>query len=365
MRERIVIVGGGIAGLSTAWHLAQSGTHDIVLIERESTLASQATAQNAAILRTTIDDPPTAALAARSAAFLARPPNGFEPLLDACGMVVVTRADFGPPLGLRRGAQAQRLDAARLRALVPDLAANRGDAWLVDGEGRVDVGALARGFETGARARGVAIETGARVRRLHAGAHGVELDDGTSIAADQVVIAAGAWAAPLAQAIGSRVELSPTRRHLIVTRPDERIDPRGPIVWSDVDDIYTRPEADGLMVCPCDEEDVDPDTLVVSADALSLTRRKCAAAFGTFQPLAPARFWAGLRTHAADRRFVLGRDPDVPGLVWAAGLGGHGITCSVAVGEIAAAAVLGSAMPADLIEPFSPARFAAIEAQRS
>jgi glycine/D-amino acid oxidase-like deaminating enzyme len=72
-----------------------------------------------------------------------------------------------------------------------------------------------------------------------------------------------------------------------------------------------------------------------------------------------------LRTHAADRRFVIGRDPDVSGLVWAAGLGGHGITCGSPVGEIAAAAVLDRKMPADLVEPFSPARFAAAEARRS
>jgi D-arginine dehydrogenase len=365
MRGRIVIVGGGIAGLSTAWHLAQSGARDIVLIERENALASQATAQNAAILRTTIDDPALAALAARSASFLAHPPRGFAQLLDPCGMVVVTRAGSGPPLGIRPGARAERIDTARLRTFVPDPAAHRGDAWFVEGEGRVDVGSLARGFEEGARAGGVTIETGARVRRLQTGGRSVELEDGTSIAAYQVVIAAGAWAAPLAREIGSRVELSPTRRHLIVTRPDERVDPKGPIVWSDVDDVYTRPEAGGLMVCPCDEEEVDPDALSVSADALTMALDKCAVAFDTYRPLAPAQFWAGLRTHSVDRRFVIGRDPDVPGLVWAAGLGGHGITCSVAVGEIAAAAVLGRSMPASLVDPLSPARFASAQVGRA
>ncbi len=365
MRTRIVIVGGGIAGLSTAWHLAQAGARDVVVVERERVLASQATAQNAAILRTTIDDPALAALAERSEQFFSNPPRGFGPLLEPCGMVVVTRAGFGPPVGVRSGVIPERLGPDRQCTLVPDLDASRGEAWFVPGEGRVDVGELARGFEHGARDHGVTFELGVRVLGLLPEGRGVELEGGTSIAADQVVIAAGAWAAPLAHSIGSRVELSPTRRHLIVTRADERIDPRGPIVWSDVDDLYTRPEAGGLMLCACDEDEVDPDTLVASAEVIESTRRKCGLAFDTFEPRAPARFWAGLRTHASDRRFVLGRDPDVKGLVWAAGLGGHGITCSIAVGEIAAAAVLGRALPPDLVDPFSPARFASAHAARS
>ena len=49
-----------------------------------------------------------------------------------------------------------------------------------------------------------------------------------------------------------------------------------------------------------------------------------------------AHFWSGARTFAADGRFVLGADPRMQGLFWAAGLGGHGITCAPAVGRILA-----------------------------
>ncbi len=364
MRPRIVIVGGGIAGLSTAWHLAHLGATDIVLIEREPALGTQATSQNAAILRTATDDPALFALASRSARFLADPPAGFDrPLLERCGMVLVTPPEspapecFGPP--------AEPLTADRVRALAPSLTRSRGTAWWLAGEGRVNLTALIAGFERGTRSAGVRHVLGQTVRRLLPDGRGVELQGGTHVDADHTVLAAGAWAAPLARAAGSRVDLTPTRRHLLVTQRDERIDPRGPILWSEVDDIYVRPDSGGLMVCPCDEEQVDPDTLAASTTMLALSKTKCAAAFDAFEPRKPARFWAGLRTHAPDQRFVIGRDPDVAGLVWAAGLGGNGITCCAAVGELAAAAVLDRAMPSELVEPFSPARFSAAPAHRS
>ena len=52
------------------------------------------------------------------------------------------------------------------------------------------------------------------------------------------------------------------------------------------------------------------------------------------------RLWAGLRTFAPDRRFVLGPDPVNPDLFWVAGLGGHGMTSGLAVGQLAAQAIL-------------------------
>jgi len=364
MRGRIVIVGGGIAGLSTAWHLARMGASDVVLVERERALGTQATAQNAAILRTATEDPALFRLAERSARFLADPPAGFDrPLLERCGMVLITPPDSEAPACA--GPPAVRLSSERQRDLLPCPAAGRGIAWWLAGEGRVDLSALVAGFARGIRAAGVRFVLGEPVRRIVAGGRGVDLAGGTRIEADHTVLAAGAWAGPLARAIGSRVDLTPTRRHLLVTQHDERVDPLGPIVWSEIDDVYVRPEAGGLMVCPCDEDEVDPDELAASSEMLASSRTKCAAAFESFDPRRPARFWSGLRTHAADRRFVLGRDPDVAGLVWAAGLGGNGISCCAAVGEIAAAAVLKRAMPPELVEPFSPARFAVEQAHRS
>lgn len=348
--QRIVVIGGGLAGLSTAWHLARLGASDVVVVERERALGTQASAQNAGLVRTAIDDAPMRALARIGARFLNAPPAGFAARrLVAGGGLLLFSGDE-----VHEG--ARRVDGEEARRLLPALAEVPERGWFFPDEGHVDVRAVIESFANGARALGVRFRLGERVRALRGDGRGVELDGGAVIEADQCVIAAGAWAEPLGRAAGSKVRLTPTRRHLLVTRRDERVDPRWPAVWSDDDEFYARPESGGWMLCACDEDEVDPDQLTVSAHVLENTRAK-AAQLLTGTSAAPAeRFWAGLRTHAADRRFVIGRDPDVPALVWAAGLGGHGVTCAAAVGELASNAVLGRMLSADLTEPFSPAR---------
>ena len=63
-------------------------------------------------------------------------------------------------------------------------------------------------------------------------------------------------------------------------------------------------------------------------------------AFPRFGRFTVRRAWAGLRTFAPDRRFVLGPDPRLKGFVWCAGLGGNGVSTAVAVGEALAGLVL-------------------------
>jgi glycine/D-amino acid oxidase-like deaminating enzyme len=71
--------------------------------------------------------------------------------------------------------------------------------------------------------------------------------------------------------------------------------------------------------------------------------------------------WAGFRTLTSDGRFVIGWDPDVEGFFWVAGLGGHGVTTSSAVGDLASELILGVEKPQS--EFFSPKRFSHREAK--
>jgi len=64
-----------------------------------------------------------------------------------------------------------------------------------------------------------------------------------------------------------------------------------------------------------------------------------------------------LRTLTADGRFVIGWDPDIAGFFWVAGLGGHGMTTSAAIGKLAAELLIGG--PGRKSVPFAPERFGA------
>jgi D-arginine dehydrogenase len=115
------------------------------------------------------------------------------------------------------------------------------------------------------------------------------------------------------------------------------MDPKKPVVWLGGDEFYFRPESGGLLMSSC-------DTQVVTAAAGELAQQETIEEIAVkaerwlpgFEELGAAHFWAGMRTFAPDPLFVVGPDQRLPGLHWVAGLGGHGITCGAAVGELAA-----------------------------
>jgi glycine/D-amino acid oxidase-like deaminating enzyme len=373
---RVILIGGGIAGVAAAWFLARRGETRVVLVEREPHLGSQATAQNAAILRTSMPDALTEELARESAEFLRDPPRGFSsvPLVEECGVVIASacdaseRASWQTRLDARaergRGGEppdVERLTPDRLRAIAPHFEAHARSAWLLVREGRIDNAALMHAFESGARARGVRFETEAAVREIvleRSRAAGVRLADGRVLRAERTVIAAGGWAERLGRAAGSRVELRPTRRHLVVTEIDARVDARWPVVWTDGDPFYARPESGGLMLCACDEVDVEPDELRALPEERERALEKTARYLPGFADARAAHYWAGIRTLTHDDRFVIGRDPDVEGLGWIAGLGGHGMTCSAAIGRLAADLILDGTSAHPAAKALDPARFA-------
>lgn len=359
----ILIVGGGIAGLATAYYLAQAGTRDVRLLEGQSDLAQRASAKSAAILRTVIEEPVTAALARRSKPHFLVPPEGFGTLLPRRGLVLMAnRPEAARELETLCTSPAYRLeplDAARLKTLAPHIATQPLVAFYSPDDGVIDVAELVRGFAAGARRGGVTIETGAKVvglRKAGGRVVGVELEDGSERRAERVVLAAGAWAARLAKAAGSGLELMPTRRHLLVTEPEPGLDPDWPVVWNGGDTFYSRPEGGGLMLSVCDEVHADPDLvepLPEFARAIAEGAARHLVGVGTGPA---ARFWVGLRTLTADDRFVVGDDPDVPGLSFAAGLGGHGMSTSFETGRLAAAHLLGKGSAEDLLPALDPAR---------
>jgi glycine/D-amino acid oxidase-like deaminating enzyme len=128
-------------------------------------------------------------------------------------------------------------------------------------------------------------------------------------------------------------------------------------VWWADRPLYLRPESGGILFCACEEQPVDlpPRGLQPENDPSVLEGLS-----GSLRELAPgcveapiARLWCGIRTFAPDRRFVLGPDPVNPRLFWVAGLGGHGMTSGLAVGSLAARALL----EGEGTGPLNPGRF--------
>lgn len=363
----IIIVGGGAAGLSTAYHLAaRPDAGRIVLVERNPLLASESSALNAAILRTLDEDSLQSRIALRSAAFLRDPPPGFSdvPLVDRRGLLLMAASGGEAALQERaarvEGLRCEWVDRAGIHALHPWVRPDGEGALHLPDDGQIDIDALTAGFAKGAREGGVEILRDTPVDRLmasHGRVHGVHLADGRHLNALRVVIAAGGWAGELGARAGSRVRLRVTRRHLMVTRPDPGIDRRWPVVWQLGEaSFYARPESGGMLLCACDQDDADPDDY----ERNELVREQIASRAARYLPdlleVGAGQYWCGLRTLTADGRFVVGEDPDVEGLHWVAGLAGAGMVCAAEVGRLAAALLVGEDVSHEEREALSPGR---------
>ena len=368
---RVVIVGGGVAGAATAWALARSGRAEVTVLEQEPQLGAHSTGRNAGILRTLTEDPAGTALALETAAFLADPPPGFSevPLLDPVGLVLVPAPGSEERVAswraLKPAGSVEGLDRDSLRALLPHYRGTARGAVLARDEGVIDTSALLDGLVRAAREAGATFKTSSRVRELPRATSSqvprVRLDGGEELEADAVVIAAGGWAGELARRAGSPLEFEPRRRHLLVTGADPRTDRRWPVLWSEPDGFYARPESGGLLLCACDEDRVEPgepEARPAVRERIAEVARRCLVGFDE----APAaHFWAGLRTFAADDGFAVGPDPEVPGLWWSAGLGGHGMSASIGVGQLAAARLLETPHDAEIARALDPRRLAALD----
>jgi len=322
---------------------------DVVILEQEPTPGAHASGRNAAMVRQAVLPESVFPLAVEGARFI-RGVSGEHLLLRECGSLILARgadaeaARRSIPRARSAGLNADWLDEEAVVRRVPIVTGARFDgAVALADDGVVDVAALLALYLNGARAGGATLlpERRAESLRVRNGdVVGVETQRET-IEARWTVNAAGAWAGQLGAGAGAPLPLRPCRRHLAVSHAVEGVAPGWPFVWDVSEGIYFRPEPPGLLLCACDEDEQPPGEAVADPGVLEMLAQKITRHLPRLAGVRVARYWAGLRTLTPDGAFAIGRDPRLGGLVWCAGLGGHGVTTSAAAGRLAAEAVLG------------------------
>jgi D-arginine dehydrogenase len=345
----VLVVGGGMAGVSIAYELAAHAR--VQLVEAEPTLATHTTGRSAAIYAPTYGGPVVRALTAASG----RRYRDLETELDTPPLlspraVIWLGADEEGAAHLDK-LPAGRITPAEAIARCPVLRTVTA-ASLDDTASDIDVMALHDGYRRGLRARGGTIATASPVRAIARDGAGWRVEAGTgTVTADVVVDAAGAWADEVAARAGvPTIGLRPMRRTAAIASGAVEVDPAWPLVCDAADRYYFRPEGTRLLISPSEETpsepcDAKPDELDV---ALAVERVNAHTTLGLRRVHTA---WAGLRSFVADRGPVAGAWPDHPGFAFFAGQGGFGIQMAPALAALGAALVLDRPVPADVDVP--------------
>lgn len=345
----VVIVGGGIAGASLAYFLAEHGLGDVLILEREANLAVHSTGRSAATL-SVIDEVPTLQdILIAAAPFLRSQPPGFSehPVLRVTGAINVFDEESWEevrttlPALAEQGLTCQALTpaecAARVPVVDPDTFAG---GLLVPGDGRLDVHEILSSYYRRARAAGAELVLGAEVESfvLEGGRCVGVVVAGREVRARLVVDAAGAWAGVLAKAAGAmEIPLRPHRRTIVTFPEPDGVDPSGwPFFASDAHHLYFAPEAGEMLLSPMDEDEMAPCDPTPDDEVIAAGLDRLARLAPGLVPRTLKRRWSGLRTFSPDRVHVVGEDPTLPGFFWLAGQGGCGIESSPLIGGVAA-----------------------------
>lgn len=327
----VAIIGGGFAGMSTAWALARLGVRDTIVLEREIELGRYASGRSAGLGRQLAEDNETTQLTVRGSEVLRTLPGVWTPTGGILSFDDVSNAEAYSVRATRFGVAADLGDNKIVVARWPHLADMRVTRALwVPGDGVIDIGALMRTYSEGIR---VALSTG--VERIEGGAGARLVTPRGTIEARVVVDAAGAWAG---EKTGGE-PLTAFKRHVFIL--DAEAEAKGPWLWHlGTTEIYMRADADGILASPCDAAPSQPGHQSPDLVGEAHLRRVLDAVESNLASRPITRRWACQRAFTENRKMRLGRDASRPWLVWAAGLGGHGATASPAVGEAVASDVI-------------------------
>lgn len=350
-----VVIGGGIAGVSAAAHLAPHGS--VVLLETESSLAYHTTGRSAAIYIVNYGGAGSRPLALASKDFLENPPDfaADDPLLTPRGALWVATPEQLAALdaiaqaGKASGADSETLTPEEVMGLAPMMKPTMLGGGIFESDAKdVDVAGLHQAFVRIIRKHGGTIKPGAPVAGLSRSGNNWVIDtpDG-SIETGAVVNASGAWGDEVARLAGiPPVGLQPKRRTAFMVPGSEDF-AATPMVVNVEHDYYFRPDGTQLLCSLAEEVPSDPtDPKPRMEDvALAIERINDVTTLGIRTVNSQ---WTGLRTFAPDGDMVIGEEPDAKGFFWLVGLGGTGITTAPAFGALVASQVLHEGLPPHL-----------------
>jgi sarcosine oxidase subunit beta len=340
----VVIIGGGVIGASIAFHLAEAGLGDVVLLERAE-LGSGSTCKAAGGVRAQFSDELNIQLGARSLeAFIRFPQRPEEIDLHQVGYLFllsspedVSAFEHDVELQNELGVNSRMIDVAEAKKLSPliDTDGLLAAAFSPD-DGHCTPESVVLGYAVAARRLGATILTGTAVIGIDA--HGERamtvVTDRGSIRAATVICAAGAWSRAIGEMVGVDLPVSPVRRQVMFTKPIPGLPAVVPFTIDFASTFYFHREGRGLLLGMSDPEQEPGFHLDYSDDWLP----RLGAAIGHRAPelldVGLSNGWAGLYEDTPDHNALIGRATTSSNFLYATGFSGHGFLQAPAVGEV-------------------------------
>jgi glycine/D-amino acid oxidase-like deaminating enzyme len=369
-RADVAVIGGGIVGVSAAYHLARAGAGRVVLLEREGAVGRGSTGACAGGFRHQFSSRINIELSLASIPMIV----GFErehglPLdVWQDGYLFLVRGSerwegYRAAAALQRsmGVEVDELTAEQAGALVPGVALDGVvGAVTCARDGIADPSGLTQGYATLARRAGAELwldrtVTGVRVRGGRV--EGVRTGDG-DLDAPVVIDAAGPWAAAVAATAGVDLPIEPVPRTVVTTGAFPGVPRRRTLVIDAETSFYFHREGEGVLMGMGGRDErasfsTEVDRRFVEDELLPVAVRR-------FPPLERAGIvstWAGLYEMTPDRHPIVGSTP-VEGLLVAAGFSGHGFQHAPVVGKLLAELVVDGVARTVSIQELGLERFA-------
>ena len=355
----VVIIGGGIIGVSTAYHLARMGAGKVVLLERKH-LAAGATGMSSGLVRMHYDNPIEATFAHKSFETF----QHFDELIGGeCGFVCTGFVRLAKPHNLPQlkanvammqelGVNTQLISRDDLKAIAPYMETDDFEVAAYEPlSGYADPHLTTMGLADAARRYGAQIVQGVEVRGVElAGGRvtGVQTSQG-EIATPAVINAAGPWGAWVASMVGLELAITPALHQATIVETPPAL-PTPHLTFIDrINGVYGRPETGGLTLAGTSGEEhnrvIGPDELDSFSEApmphvqFQALERLCSR-IPVMETAPVRRGHIGVEGYSQDGHALLGAAPGIEGFYLATGMSGHGFKEGPAIGRTMAELVV-------------------------
>jgi sarcosine oxidase subunit beta len=351
----VVIIGSGIVGSSVAYHLADAGCANVLVIERDTHQGKGSTGKSMGGVRAQFTTPINIQMSRYSIDFFSTfdervghpadyRPHGYLFCATNEKHLEYLKANMARQAanGVRNVEWISRDDIV---GILPQLRADDilGGTFCPT-DGFVDPHSVMMGFMLNARARGVRLWLDTEVIGIQVESgriRGVKTSNGF-VATPVVVNAAGAWAASVAKMANVNLPVEPLRRQLVPTEAFAGLPKRFPMVIDMSTGFHFRREGQGILLAWNDPDETPgfktdfDETFVEKILTRAADRVPCLAEAGVNS----RRAWAGLYEMTPDHHAIIGPAPNVEGLFFVNGFSGHGVMHSPASGRITADLIL-------------------------